>query len=56
MCEWQVKLCDPSLTRANLSALELSIAHIIKPCTNVLSTYLLTTHTKDSLLGDAVQH
>jgi len=23
-CGWQVKLCDPSLTRANLSALETS--------------------------------
>jgi len=26
---WQVKLCDPSLTRANLSALEMNVAHII---------------------------
>jgi len=37
---WQVKLCDPSLTCANLSALEMNIAHIIKRCTNVLFTYL----------------
>jgi len=28
-CGWQVKLCDPSLTRANLSALEISIAHTV---------------------------
>jgi len=41
-CGWQVKLCDPSSTRANLSALEMSIAHIIKRYTNVLFTYLLT--------------
>jgi len=34
----QVKLCDPSLTRANLSALEMSITHIIKRYTNVLFT------------------
>jgi len=26
MCRWQVKLCDPSITHANLSALEVSIA------------------------------
>jgi len=37
---WQVKLCDSSLTRANLSALEMRIAHIIQRCTNVLFTYL----------------
>jgi len=35
-----VKLCDPSLTRANRSALEMSIAHIVKRCTNVPFTYL----------------
>jgi len=35
---WQVKLCDPLLTRANLSALGMGIAHIIKHCTNVLFT------------------
>jgi len=29
----RVKLCDRLLTRANLSALEISIAHIIKRCT-----------------------
>jgi len=33
---WQVKLCDHSLTRASLSALEMSIAHIIKHYGNVL--------------------
>jgi len=37
---WQVKLCDPSLTRANISALEMSISHIIKCYTNVLFTSL----------------
>jgi len=31
-------LCDPSLTRANLSALEMSIAQITKCYTNVLFT------------------
>jgi len=36
---WQVKLCDFSLTHINLSALEMSIAHIIRRCTNVLFTY-----------------
>ena len=36
---WQVKLCDPSLTRANLSALEMSIAHVIKRYTSTV--YLL---------------
>ena len=36
-CRWQVKLCDPSLTRAKLSALKMSIAHIIKRYRNVLS-------------------
>jgi len=39
---WQVKLCDPSLTCANLSALEMSIAHVIKRYTNVMFTYLLS--------------
>jgi len=37
-CGWQVKLCDPSLTRANLSASEVSIAYIIKHYTYVLCT------------------
>ena len=37
---WQLKLCDPSLTCANLSALEMSTAYIIKRYT-VLFTYLL---------------
>ena len=32
--------CDPSLTRSNLSASEMSLAHIIKCYTNVLFTYL----------------
>ena len=35
MCERQVKLHDPSLTRTNLSALEMSLAHMMK------LTYLL---------------
>jgi len=35
---WQVKPCDPSLIRANLNALEMSIAHVIKRCTNALFT------------------
>jgi len=39
-CRWQVKLCDPSLTLANLSALEISITHTVKQCTNVLLTLL----------------
>jgi len=34
---WQVKLRDPLLTRANLSAVEMSIAHIVKCYTNVLT-------------------
>ena len=47
MCGWQVNLYDPSLTRANLSALETSIAQIIKRYTNVLfTTYVVT---KDNL-------
>jgi len=37
-CGWHVKLCDPSLTFSNLSALE--IAHVIKRYTNVLLTLL----------------
>jgi len=37
-----VKLCDPSLTRANLSAFEISIAHIIKHYANILFTYLVS--------------
>ena len=52
-CGWQVKVCDrgitqfytvesqdhyTGLTRANLSALEMSIAHVIKRYTNVLFT------------------
>jgi len=32
--------CDPSLTRVNLSATEMSLAHIIKCYTNALFTYL----------------
>jgi len=40
MCGWHVKLCDLSLTRANLSALKITIAHIIKRYTNVLFTLL----------------
>jgi len=35
---WQVKLCDPSLTGANLSTLEVSIAHMIMRYTNALFT------------------
>jgi len=35
-------MCNASLTRAILSALEMSIAHIINCHTNVLFTYLLT--------------
>jgi len=34
LCSWQVKLCAASLTRANPSALEMSIAHIINRYTN----------------------
>jgi len=30
ICGWQVKRCDPALTRAIPIALERSIAHIIK--------------------------
>jgi len=41
MCGWHVKLCDPSLTLANLNALETSTAHLIRHHTNVLFTYLL---------------
>jgi len=37
---WQVKLCDSLLTRANLSALDMSITHTIKCYTNVLFTYV----------------
>jgi len=33
-------LCEPSLTHANLSALQMSIAHIMKCYTNVLFTLL----------------
>ena len=33
---WQVNLCDLSLTHANLSIVEVSIAHIIKCYTDVL--------------------
>ena len=35
---WQVKLCDPSLTRANLSAIGMCIAQ--ERYTNVLFTLL----------------
>ena len=38
VCKWMVKLCDPSLTRAKHSALEMSITHM--RYTNVLFTYL----------------
>ena len=30
---------DPSLKRANLSALEMSVTHIVKRCTSDLFTY-----------------
>ena len=42
--EWVAgkNLCDPSLIRANLSALEMSISHIIKHYTNVLFTVYFT--------------
>jgi len=33
-------MCDPSLTRVNPSALEMSIAHVINRSTDVLFTYL----------------
>jgi len=37
-----MKLCDPSLTRANLSALKMSIAHTTKRSTKiVLFSYFL---------------
>ena len=36
-----IKVCDPLLTRANLSALQMSIAHITKRYTNVLTTLLI---------------
>ena len=42
MCEWLVKLCDSSLTHANLSASETSIAHVTKCYANVLFTYHCT--------------
>jgi len=40
---WQVKLCDSSLKRANLSALEMSIAFTIKRCPAYL---LILTYKK----------
>jgi len=40
-CGWQVKLCDPTLTRANLSALKMSITRTMKHYTNVLFTAYL---------------
>jgi len=45
----RVALCDPSLTRANLSTFEISIAHIIKRYTNVLFTslYFMSFHLSD---------
>jgi len=53
---WQVKLCDPSLTRANLGVLQMSIAHVIKPYTNVMFTFfylfqqsIKTIHPNSSL-------
>jgi len=42
---WQVEPCDHSLTRANLSALEMSITRIINRYTHVLFSYLLTSAT-----------
>jgi len=38
------EMCEQSLTRANLSALEMNIAHVIKRYTDLscLHTYLLT--------------
>ena len=43
-CGWQVKLCEPSLTRAILSALEMNITHykVLYKCPVYLLTYLLT--------------
>jgi len=43
MYGWQVKLCDPSLTRAKLRASEMSIAHTVKRYINVMFTCLLTS-------------
>jgi len=40
-CGWQVKLCDPLLTCANLIASAISITHIMKCYTNVLFTLLI---------------
>jgi len=42
-CGWQVKLCDLSLTRANLSALKMSIAHVIKRYTKRPVYFILLT-------------
>jgi len=42
-----VKLYDPSLTRANLSALEISIAHTIKCYTNILFIHLFYLHGRN---------
>jgi len=39
---WQVTLCDRSLTRASLSALEMSIACTIKRYRNILFTVYFT--------------
>jgi len=44
-----VKLCDPSLTRANLSALEMSITHIIKRYTN-------RVYLQGTIVGAIVMH
>jgi len=38
---WQVKLCDPSLTRRNLGALEMSIDHIIERYTKLSVMFTL---------------
>ena len=46
----QVKLCDPSLTRANLSTLEIRIARIIKRSTNVMFTLFLK-HLSDTAIA-----
>jgi len=49
-----VYLRDPSLTCANLSALETSIAHIIKHYTNVLFTFTLTSEVVGTSPTDEV--
>jgi len=39
MCEWQVKLCNPSLTRVNLRTLEMGVALFIM-CYKLMSCLL----------------